>query len=140
MKFGSQLKDALKALGLGASKRQEPSESASGGVRLGPLGPNDNPGLRPPEVRRELPQLRRASPAPTAHRPMPGSSRPATPLPAARKPSVGVHPLPPVAEPPRPVTRLARIDTFRPHPLFQDDPGDDAGLPALVNRGIERQL
>jgi hypothetical protein len=145
MKFGSQLKDALKALGLGAPKRHEPSELASGGVRPGPLAPNDNPAPRPPgrpqpEVRRELPQLRRASPAPTQHRPMPGSSRPATPPPAARKPSVGVRPLPPVAEPPRPVTRLARIDTFRPHPLFQDDPGDDAGLPALANRGIERQL
>jgi len=144
MKFGSQLKDALKALGIGAPKKPELSESASGGARPGPLGPTENPGRRPtgrsqPETRRELPQVRRASPAPTDHRPMPGGTLPATPPPAARKTPAAVRPAP-VAAPPRPVTRLTRIEAFRPHPLFQDDPGDDAGLPALANRGIERQL
>ena len=144
MKFGSQLKDALKALGLGVPKKPEPPESASGAARPGPLVPHENPGRRLPErplpdARRDLPQVRRASPAPTDRRPMPGGMPPATPPPAARKSASTVRPAP-VAEPPRPVTRLARVDAFRPHPLFQEDPGDDAGLPALASRGIERQL
>jgi hypothetical protein len=46
----------------------------------------------------------------------------------------------PCAEPQRPVTRLVRIATFRPHPLFQEDPAEDAVLPSLAGRGIERQL
>ena len=144
MKFGSQLKDALKALGLGAPKKPEPPESASGSAWPGSRAPNENPGRRPtgrsePEARREFPQVRRASPAPTDHIPMPGGTRSATLPLSTRKTPVIARPVP-VVNPPRPNTRLTQIDAFRPHPLFQDDPGDDAALPALANRGIERQL
>lgn len=144
MKFGSQLKDALKALGLGALKKPEPSESASGSVRPGSLAPNGKPGHRPtgrpqPQAWRELPQGRRASLGPTNHRPMLGGTLSATPPPVARETPAAVRPAL-VASPPRSVTRLARIDAFRPHPLFQDDPAYDAGLSALANCGIERQL
>lgn len=143
MNFGSQLKDALKALGLGAPKRQEPADSASGGARQPPLVSNENAG-RPParvpplEARREHQHLRPASPAPSHQAPLRRARRPAAPPPIPRTPSVAVLPLP-IAEPAPPVTHLARIDAFRPHPLFQDDHADDAGLPALTNRGIERQ-
>ena len=69
MKFGSQLKDALKALGLGAPKKPDPSEAPRSAGRPGPLSPNANPS-RPSSVkpavhsRHEVPQVRRASPAP----------------------------------------------------------------------------
>jgi hypothetical protein len=32
------------------------------------------------------------------------------------------------------------VNSFRPHPLFQDDPVDDAALPALAHNGVSRQI
>ncbi len=145
MKFGSQLKDALKALGLGAPKRVEPSAKDSGVARPGPLAPQDNPDRQPAphrfrtEARRELTPARRASPAPADRRPLPDNARPASAPAAARSTAVEARPAP-LVEAPRPASRLIRVDTFRPHPLFQDDPGGEAGLPPLASRGIERQL
>lgn len=144
MKFGSQLKDALKALGLGAPKKPDPSEAPRSAGRPGPLSPNANPS-RPSSVkpavhsRHEVPQVRRASPAPIDRMQGKDAIRSAAPPPAVRTTVAAARPAP-VAEPVRPVTRLAQITTFRPHPLFQDDPAEDAGLPALAHRGIESQL
>ena len=89
--------------------------------------------------RHEVPQVRRASPAPIDRMQGKDAIRPAAPLPTVRTTVAAARPAP-VAEPVRPVTRLARITTFRSHPLFQDDPADDAGLPALAHCGIESQL
>lgn len=145
MNFGSQLKDALKALGLGAPKKGEPLAKDSGVARTNPLAPQDNPGREAPprkpriEARRELPPARRASPAPADPGPLPDNARPAPAPAAARNTVIEARPAP-VAEAPQPASRLVRVDTFRPHPLFQDDPDDEAGLPPLTRRGIERQL
>ncbi len=38
------------------------------------------------------------------------------------------------------MTRLTRVSVFHPHPLFQPDPSEHAGLPALASSGIESQL
>lgn len=89
--------------------------------------------------RHEVPQVRRASPAPIDRMQGKDAIRSAAPPPAVRTTVAAARPAP-VAEPVRPVTRLAQITTFRPHPLFQDDPAEDAGLPALAHRGIESQL
>lgn len=145
MKFGSQLKDALKALGLGAPKKAEPTQATGISARPGPLASNELSGrmstAKPAAgPRAEVPQARRTSPAPLDRRSVTGAARPAPPQPAARTSTTPVPQAPAAAEPRRPVTRLTRIATFRAHPLFQEDPADDAGLPALASRGIERQL
>jgi hypothetical protein len=144
MKFGSQLKDALQALGLGASKKPEPSGSAPAATRPDVLSQQGStrrrlPEKPEPELRRDLPRVRRASPAPVDRGPMPGNSRPATRPAPVREVAPAYRPAL-TAEPSRPATRLVPIDAFRSHPLFQHDPVDDAGLPALKARGIERQL
>lgn len=129
MKIGTQLRDALKALGLSGSKASEPakpgrpSEIAARSPRQGDTG-NGKAGRPTGEFAHWKDQVRRASPAPTV-------SAPATTAPM---------PQPPTPVPPRPATRLLRVSPFHPHPLFQPDPSEPADQPALISSGIDGQL
>lgn len=140
MKIGTQLRDALKALGLSGSKAAEPSKAG------GQQAPELRGAARSAPVRQlatvfknRKEQARRASPVPArrmevrtdARRGAPTSSLP------ANAPLIRQAPPP---EPPHPVTRLTRVSAFHPHPLFQPDPLEHAELRPSACSGIKSQL
>lgn len=147
-RLGTQLRDALKALGLGVRKADSSGPGTGSGQPSGGLAQKtDAVGRAEPVVppRRATGPVRLASPAPTTGGSPGGRNRLTTktrqpalsPAPgrAAVRPEQAV-----VAKPPRPRTRLLRRGDFHPHPLFADDPADGCSLPALEHRGTERQL
>lgn len=144
MKFGTQLKDALKALGFGGSKSAGPGDpgrsrtpaATSDPVRAVSVTTTLRPASEAP-ARRE--QLHAASPAPAEQvrdRTKVGTGTPSGSTPAVA-PAVRQAP---VTEPPRQETRITRVSSFHPHPLFQPDPAEQTVLPALAHDGIGRQL
>jgi hypothetical protein len=144
MKIGTQLRDALKALGLSGSKAADPSNA--GGRNPPAAAPELRGGARGAPVEKPATvfanwkeQARRASPAPARQTEVRTEARKGAPANGvvASAPPVRQAPAP---QPPRPVTRLTRVAKFHAHPLFQPDPSEQAGLPALARSGIERQL
>ncbi|WAC73154.1 hypothetical protein OU995_27280 [Roseateles sp. SL47] len=144
MKLGTQLRDALEALGLSGSKGAElarpgrPAETAalSHSQGVAGIGKAERPAG---ELAYWKDQVRRASPAPAERSAEAKGARK-----AARTVSTPEKMAPtaqaPAPAPPRPVTRLVRVSPFHSHPLFQPDPSEPAGLPDLPNGGIEGQL
>lgn len=149
--MGTQLGDALKALGLGASKQGKPgalasTEPAPGGdaaveAASGAAQPSWQVGVKKLAAPAPHGPPRNASPNPSGGRrpsrrggmasPMAGASR--------RTPAIAAAPLP-AAKPPPQTTRLHRVGDFHPNPLFIDDPSDGADLPMQSHDGIARQL
>lgn len=144
MKIGTQLRDALKALGLSGSKAAEPAKA--GGPNSPAAAPERRGGARGAPVERPATvfanwkeQARRASPAPARRTEVRADARHGVPpnIVAVSTPPVRQAPAP---QPPRPVTRLTKVAAFHAHPLFQPDPTEQIGLAALARSGIERQL
>ena len=144
MKLGSQLKDALKALGFGEPKRPDSTVAGQSTVRPGTVPPAPAASRHSDmkatgEPRREVKQARRASPAPLDNRYAKGAVSPVVRLPE-KKPAAPPPQPSPSETPVQPRTRLSRVNPFRPHPLFQDDPADGAPLPVLAHSGVSRQV
>jgi hypothetical protein len=141
MKFGNQLKDALKAVGLGAVKKTEPVGQASSRSRSAAPTTKQSPGRPQAEALGERVHRRHASPAPTDQRHAPAKMRTPTASSTQTKPVAATPPaVTPLVQRPQPVARLVQVDAFRPHPLFLDDSGAEADLPRVGNCGIARQL
>ncbi len=144
MKIGTQLRDALKALGLSGSKAPEPAKPgrppkiAVRSPRQEDMG-NGRAGVPTGEFAHWKDQIRRASPAPAEKATESKVARQAAPTVSAPAKTPPM-PRPPAPVPPRTVNRLLRVSPFHPHPLFQPDPSESAGLPPLGSSGIDGQL
>lgn len=154
--MGSQLRDALKALGLGLPKKAEPAAKPRVGPEVPaaassaqPVKPNGVRRLSDPPVARPaaMAPIRLASPAPTAPKELAPArrhpqhgERPPAAASVGKPPAVQPRAAVSAAAPAKPVSRLVRIGDFRPHALFVDDAADLPGLPGLASTGIERQL
>lgn len=154
--MGSQLKDALKALGFGRSRDTRPSSGAPAKkaveIRTGRME-SQAPAQRPSV---EIRSSRVAAPAPAVRQQVApprhgkatdgeavGSARATgSPAPGARPSGARPHPKPtvPVPPPAGPQTRLHLVGEFRPNPLFVDDPSESASVSAPPHSGIARQL
>lgn len=158
-RMGSQLKDALKALGFGhpketvasarpqvASPVRKPSnrDGASEQVR------RPSPGMPPSLGAAQLPvaRLPLAPPQHVRHaggeavglpRKTVSASPKAQPSGVSSPQRIPVPPAPP-APAARPQSRLRLIGEFRPNPLFVDDPFEVLRPPAIEHDGIARQL
>lgn len=158
-RMGSQLKDALKALGFGRQK--ETGTSGRSPVARSVAKPGNraeaseqarriSPGMKPSLGAAQAPVARHPVAPPRHARPSGGnanglSRKTASPNPEVQ-PSGGSPrqkmpaPTAPPAPASRPQSRLLLIGEFRPNPLFVDDPSELSRLPALDHNGIARQL
>ncbi|MDP3883675.1 hypothetical protein [Hydrogenophaga sp.] len=150
--MGSQLKDALLAIGLKPEARTESKGSKSAGQpskpRQGSVVLLDPRHQTPPHKGLLRPQEVRVPPLPEKKSSLNGARTPSNrviPAVVSRTPVVQA-PVPVPARPSErrvtaaPQSRLLLKGEFRPHPLFLEDSSEEVELPVLVHDGLATQL